>query len=329
MKNLLRRRLSMAIATALLSMASPTLALASEKFPSRAVTFVVPYAPGGPADVFTRALSQELEKLWRVPVVVDNKPGAAEVVGAQRVIASAPDGHTVFVGGALAFTLNRLTFDKLPYDPDKLLPISRLVHFNLALVVRGDTAAANLNEFVALSRRGQRLHFGSAGGQGGQVHMAYLDLTHDTGMALDFIPYNGLAPVMQDLLGGRVDTTLAGVAPSRPHLESGRMRALAVGGSARSKLMPDVPTFRELGYPNVNASFYSALAVPAGTPAGVVDRLVLDVRAVLQSPEFAQRHLEPAAAELVADSPAEFAAYLARERTHLAARLQSAQRARP
>lgn len=324
MRNILRGLRPLAVLWSLLATMAPGLAGAAPHFPSKPVTFVVPYAPGGPADVFTRALSRELEAKWGVRVLVENKPGSSEVIGAQRVIASAPDGHTIFVGGALAYTLNRLTFDKMPYDPDKLLPISRLVSFNLTLVTRGETPAQNLKEFVKLSQQNKEMAFASAGGQGGQVHVAYMDLLHDTGAVLKFIPYNGFAPVLQDLLGGRVDATLAGVAVIKPHLDTGRAKALAVGGASRAKLMPSVPTFRELGYPDINASFYCGLAVPAGTPVDVIETIVRDARSVMQSPDFAQRHLDPAAAEMVADSPAEFAAYLAREREHQAGRLRNA-----
>lgn len=290
------------------------LSKAGETFPSKPVTLIVPFAPGGTLDVFSRNLGQALSKSWGQSVIVENKPGSSEMLGVQRLLSAPPDGHTILVAGALSFTLNQLTFEELSYDPDKLEPVTRMFNVNLAWIVPEENAPDSFSDFVEQSKQKGNFMFGSAGGVGGQLHLAYLDVVSESGAVLDFVPYNGIAPTLQDLLGGRVNAVLAGVAPPvGAHIESGRVKALAVGGQSRSKRFPDIPTFREIGYPQVNASFYTGLAVPSGTPKAIVERIAADVRTVLMDPEFAQLNLDPHGIEVIADTPNEFATYLVKD----------------
>jgi tripartite-type tricarboxylate transporter receptor subunit TctC len=320
------RRLVMACALqSVLCAPAGALARSPEKFPSKRVTLIVPFAAGGTLDVLARHLGRELEAKWAVPVIVENRPGASEVRGVQQLLAAPADGHTLLVAGALSFTLNRLSFEQPPYDADKLRPVTRMFNMNLGLLVPGDSPYKSFADFVAASRRDQPLLFGSAGGKGGQVHMAFLDVVAESGARLDFVPYNGTAPALQDLIGRRVDAMLAGVAPPiGPHLQNGTLKGLAIGGSVRSRSYPAIPTFRELGYAHLSTAFYTALAVPTGTPEAVVEQIADDVRAILQQPQFVQERLEPHGIEVVADRPAEFAAFLAKDLEIKRERLRSA-----
>lgn len=315
------KRLAGALAATVLSAS----ALAQQAFPSKPVTLVVPFAAGGTLDVFARKLGQSLSAKWGQTVLVENKPGSSEVIGVQRLLSSAPDGHTIMLAGALSFTLNQMTFDKPAYDPADLQPVTRMFNINLAFVVPAQGSPASFKEMVEQSKEKGNLMFGSAGGVGGQLHLAYMSVVNESGAKFDFVPYNGIAPTMQDMLGGRVHAMLANVAPPiGPQLEAGTVKALAFGGQTRSKKFPDVPTFRELGYPDVNAAFYTGLAVPKGTPMPVVEQIAADVRSVLMDPAFARENLEPNGIEVVADTPAEFAAYLAKDTEVKRAQLKQA-----
>lgn len=298
-------------------------AVHAQAFPSKPVTFVVPYPAGGPIDAVARAMGQKLSERWKQTVIIDNRPGGSEVIASQVVRVAVPDGHTILVAGDPALSINQFTFKKLAYDPvHDFTPVTRLVTFNMALVVPATLPVGNLKEFVAYAKsKPGTLSFGSAG-QGGPVHFSYTDLASTTGIDMTFVPYTGLAPIIQDMLGGRIDATFGALSVLHPHITAGKLKALAVGGKTRSKLLPDVPTFDELGYKGIDASFYIGLAVPSKTPADVVTKIANDVREVITTPEFISKNIDLFALEVSADGPSGFAEFLVANRKHQAQRVK-------
>lgn len=284
----------------------------ADTFPSRTVTLVVPYTAGGPIDVIARGMAPRLSQIWKQTVIVENRPGANEAIAAQAVSTAPPDGHTILVSTEAGLTVNPLIFKKLAYNPENdFTPVIRLVNFNMALVVSAKTPAANLKEFLEYAKRKDgALTFGSAG-QGSPVHFAYIDLVGTTGLNMIFVPYPGLAPIVPEILAGRIDSTIGSLSVLQPHVAAGGMRALAIGGSRRSSLLPDTPTFAELGFKGIDATFFIGLVVPAKTPSATVDKIAADVRSVVSTPEFVAKNLEPFALDLVADDPRSFKEFLA------------------
>lgn len=296
----------------------------ADTFPSKPVTLVVPYPPGGPIDAIARAVAIKLGERWKQSVNVDNRPGGSEVIASQLVINSRPDGYTILVAGDPAVAVNQFTFKNLPYDPERdFAPVIRMVNFNMAFVVPSSNPVSSMIEFLTYSKgRPGALAFGSAG-QGGPVHFAYTDLKTAAGVDLNFIPYPGLAPIITDMLGGRIDATFGAVATVQPYVSSGKLKALAIGGQRRSKILPDVPTLEELGLKDVIASFYIGLVVPSKTPADVVSFIAREVREVMTTPEFIAKTIDPFAVELVADDPASFKTFLVANRKLQAARVKA------
>jgi len=302
---------------ALALVAGGVLAHAQDAFPTRAVTLLVPYPPGGAVDAFARALADGLKAEWKQPVVIDNRPGANEVVGASALAKARPDGYTLMVSTEAASILNPLLFRKLPYDPDKeLAPVSILVKAPLVLAVPAASPANSLKEFIEMARlRGAAnpVRYGSAGA-GGTGHLPFIQLAADHQLNLIHAPYRGAGPLLQDLLGGHVEAGLLGSAVAEPHIKAGKLKGLAVTADKRLASLPTVPTYQEQGIPDINATFIVALSAPAGTPPGVVAAVAQAARAVLHGAEFRTRTLDPFGFVPVGSDPASFADTIRKER---------------
>ena len=303
--------------------ASVTPAVA-DVFPSKPVTLVVPYPPGGPIDVIARNVAIRLGEKWKQSVNVDNRPGGSEVIASQHVAGSRPDGYTILVAGDPSVSVNQFTFKKLPYDPERdFTPVIRMVSFNMAFVVPSTAPVSTMKEFITYAKsKPGALAFGSSG-QGGPVHFSYTDLKSVTGVDLNFAPYPGLAPIINDMLGGRIDATFGAVGVVEPYVKAGKLKALAMGGAHRSKALPDVPTFDELGLKGIDATFFIGLVVPAKTPSDVVATIARDVREVMRAPDFVARTIDQYALDLVADDPVSFKNFLVANRVTQAARVKA------
>ena len=274
-------------------------------FPRRPVRIVVPYPAGGATDVLARAIAEPLGKQWQRPIVVENKPGASGMIGADAVVKAPPDGHT------LLLTLTGVVqvpsqYAKPPFDPLKdLAPVSELATTHLVVTGNADMPAS-LAGFVAEARR--RPHHYSYGtyGTGSGAHLYMEVFTAAAGLDMIHVPYKGEAPLFNDLLGKQV--SLATVSPMalRQHLASGKVRPLAVTGSTRSPLLPDVPTFAEQGFAGLDGPGWFGLFAPAGTPAAIVDRVSADVNAVLAGPDI-RRRMDELGVLVKGTRPAEFA----------------------
>ena len=299
---------------ALLLVLAPWLAH-GQSYPSKPVRVVVPYTAGGPADLLVRGLGEKLTAIWGQQIIVENKPGANEIIAAQDIAKSPPDGYNYLLASDAVFSLNGYLYSKLPYDPVKdFAPVSRLVNANLMLVARPDFPAGTVRELVDHAKKNPgKLNYGSVGA-GGVNHLAMAWFNTLNGLDMQHVPYKGLVQGLQDIMTSRLDVMFAVIGGAAPHLKAGKMKGLAVSGQSRNSLIPDVPTFKEAGFPSFDASFYFGLAAPAGTPREIVARMAEDAGKVVRTAEFKERFLVNLGFEAVGDSPAEFAAFLKQDR---------------
>jgi tripartite-type tricarboxylate transporter receptor subunit TctC len=265
------------------------IAVAQDAFPSRPITIVAPFPPGGVADLTARPVAAAMEKVLKNPVGVVNKTGAAGAVGMQFVATSKPDGYTLLL--ALSSISIIPEADKLfgrppAFTVDQFAPIALISADPTILVVRAESPWKTARDFIedARNRPGQ-ISFSSSGVYG-TLHMAMELLQHATGIKLRHVPYAGAGPALTAILGGHVDALASGPAVVLPHIKSGKLRALAGWGDKRVAAMPDVPTFKELGYPDAEFYIWAGLFAPRGTPEPILQKLRDAVRAAVADPEF-------------------------------------------
>lgn len=298
------------------------LALADTAYPSRAVRLVVPYAAGGPVDSLGRALAAALSQAWGQQVFVDNRPGANEIIGATHVARSPADGHTLMLATDPTLSLNPYLYQRLSYDPVRqLVPVTRVAVSHMALVVPVSLPAATVGEFVAhVKAHPNQLSYGSSG-VGNGTHLSFAQFTRDNGLEMTHVPYKGLAPTLQDLLGGNLHAAVGAVSVIEPFLREGRLKVLGVSGPRRAGILPQVPTFTEAGYPGFEASFYYGIVAPAGLDARIRQQIAADVKKIASQPDFRAAHLDRFALDSVLDSPAGFEAFLVKDRAAARARI--------
>ncbi|MCC7483987.1 MAG: tripartite tricarboxylate transporter substrate binding protein [Burkholderiales bacterium] len=257
----------------------------AQDYPARPVRLISPSGAGGPVDVICRVLAQGLTEALGQQVVVENRVGAAGLIGTEMVVKSPPDGYTLLFGfsGPLAIVPN--LNPNTPYDPVRdLAPIAKVAEAQYVLLVHPSVPARNVRELVVLAKaQPARMHF-SSGGVGVGIHMAGELFKVAAGIDIVHVAYKGAAPAMTALIAGEVDMMFNGLPPTFPHIKSGRVRALAVGGEKRSPLLPDVPTVSESGLNFKTGGWYAVLA-PRGTPPAVVSRLNEAVTRALASPQ--------------------------------------------
>lgn len=309
------------LAATLMTLALPALA---QGWPAKPVRIVVPYTAGGPADLLVRGMGQKLSEAWKQQIVVENKPGANEIIAAQDVAKAAPDGYSWLIASDAVFALNPYLYSKLPYDPVKdFAPVSRAVNANLMLVVRPDFPADSVKQLVAYAKQNPgKLNYGSVGA-GGVNHLAYAWFNTVQGLRMQHVPYKGLVQGLQDIMTARLDTMFAVIGGAAPHLRAGKMKGLAVSGKSRNALIPEVPTFAEAGYPEFDASFYFGFAAPAGTPRETLEKFAADTSRILNTAEFREKFLNNLGFEPVGDTPAQFAAFLERDRALAAKKVKA------
>lgn len=282
----LNRRMTLVLAvTALAPLASVAQAPA---FPSKPITLVVPFPAGGPNDILARAIAERVGPALKQTIIVDNRAGATGNIGAQAVVRAAADGHTLLLTLDTAITANPELYGKrMGYDPDKdLKPVTTLGRFSQMLVVNPTSKIADYKQFVEAARKD--LNYASAG-NASPGHLTMESLQSLIGGRLNHIPYRGNAPAVTDLLGGQVPAGFVATPSVAQHLASGRLTALAVSGSKRSKLAPSVPTVTELGVPAATAEFGYVLMVPAATPEPVVQLLNAEFRKAIADPAVVTR----------------------------------------
>jgi len=283
-------------------------------WPTKPVRIVVAYPPGGGIDVMARQLADKLAPAWGQPVVVENRPGANTIVATDAVAKSAPDGHTVLMTTDATFSINPHLYAKLPFDTQRdFAPVTMLVLLHQLLVAHPSLPANSLDELIRLAKaKPGSINYASYG-SGSQPHLAGEMLKNKAGIDLVHVPYKGISLAVPAVMAGEVQLTFAGIATSTPPLRSGRIKAIAIGGPTRSPLYPQVPTFTELGYPEVETHAWFGLFLPAGSPKEAVSRIVLDVKRILDEPDFRQKQLIDKGYDVVGSSPDEFAAYIKKD----------------
>jgi tripartite-type tricarboxylate transporter receptor subunit TctC len=293
-------------------LASPVFA---QTYPSKPIRVVVPYTAGGPADLLVRGLGQKLNDLWGQQIIVENKPGANEIIAAQDVAKSPADGYNYLLASDAVFSLNSYLYSKLPYDPVKdLAPVSKMVNANLMLVARPDFPASSVRELIDYAKKNPgKLNYGSVGA-GGVNHLAMAWFNTENGLDMQHVAYKGLVQGLQDVMTSRLDVMFAVIGGAAPHLKAGKIKGLAVSGKARNALIPEVPTFTEAGYPNLDASFYFGLAAPAGTPREMLAKFATESAKIVNTTEFKEKFLNNLGFEPVGDTPEQFAAFLRQDR---------------
>ncbi len=256
---------------------------AAAQYPARAIKFIVPFPPGGGVDIVARALGEKLSPRLGQPVVIDNKPGAGTTIGTDAAAKSAPDGYTFLVSGIGSQAIVHLMHAKLSFDIRRdLAPVSRVGYGTIALVVPQASPARTVQELVAIARaKPGQLTFASSG-TGAIIHLTTEMFSQAAAVELTHVPYKGTTQILPDLLAGRVDMALDSVPAYLPHLESGKLRALAVASAQRSALLPELPTMAEAGFPGVVSATDYAVYAPAGTPKEIVALLNREINAVLQ-----------------------------------------------
>lgn len=285
----------------------------AQSYPTRTITLTVTAAAGGVTDVVARALGQRLAQAWGQQVVIENKGGAAHVVGAQSVAKAAPDGYSLLVAEAGTFTINPTLYGngKLPYDEEKdFIPITGIVRINQALLGHPSLPANDVRELIELARKTPgELTYGTAG-IGSAPHMNMVLFESMAGVKLVPVHYRGAAPALTDVIAGHVNLMSVSVSLALPPFRTGQIKIFGIGSAKRLPLAPDVPTVAENGLPGYEATTWFGLFATAGTPQPIVTKINAEVAEILADPQFREKFLAPQMFEPMASSPEEFADYI-------------------
>lgn len=266
----------------------PALA-AAQQYPAKPIRWILGYPPGGGTEFIARNVANTLSTYLGQPIVIENRPGAAAILGAEAAARSAPDGYTLFMADNGTFVFHTGIYKKLPYDPVKdFIPIGMIVKGYMLLLTSPD-GAKSLQDLVAAAKAQPGRLNNASNGSGTAHHLAMELLKQRAGIDVVNVPYKGTAAVMQEVMSGRVAMGFADLSAARGQLQSGKVRALAVASKKRLPQLPDVPTFEESGYPDFEVAFWQGLAVPAGTPREIVSRLSAELARTLATPEVRQR----------------------------------------
>lgn len=288
------------------------LAAAQQTYPNKPVRIVVPYPPGGTADIVARTIAEKLGRTWGQSVIVENRAGAGGTIGVDAVVKSAPDGHTMVLGVTGPLTIVPSINPQLAYDPLRdLEPITLVAAVPSIVAVHPSVAAHDLRELIALAKsQPGRLSFASAG-TGTSVHIAGELLKSMAGIDILHVPYKGGAPALNDLMGGQVSMIIENMPQLLPQVRAGKIRALAVTTRQRSAALPDLPAVAEI-LPGYEATTWFGLLAPAGTPQDIVRKVQADVARAATLPDVRER-LAGLGAEVIASTPDAFAAHLRSE----------------
>jgi len=294
-----------------------TAAAHAQSYPTRTITLTVTAAAGGVTDVVARALGQRLAEAWGQQVVIENKGGAAHVVGAQSVAKAAPDGYSLLVAEAGTFTINPTLYGngKLPYDEEKdFIPITGIVRINQALLGHPSLPANDVRELIELAHKTPgELTYGTAG-IGSAPHMNMVLFESMAGVKLVPVHYRGAAPALTDVIAGHVKLMSVSVSLALPPFRTGQIKIFGIGSGKRLPLAPDIPTVAESGLPGYEATTWFGLFATAGTPPAIVTKINAEVAKILADPQFREKFLAPQMFEPMASSPEEFADYIKAQR---------------
>ncbi|MGN6571319.1 MAG: Bug family tripartite tricarboxylate transporter substrate binding protein [Pseudolabrys sp.] len=269
---------------AMLAFSAP--AAASDTYPSRPVKIIVPFGAGGPTDLFTRAVAEELGRSLHQPFVLENRPGAGTTIGTEVAAKAAPDGYTLLMVSGTQ-TVNETLYGHKPYHlMADLIPVAPLIESDLVLVVHPSVPAKNLDDLIAFAKANPgKLNFGSSG-PGSNYHMAAELLKNLTGIDIVHVPYRGSTGMRTDIVSGQIQMLFDSVPTMAPMIKEGMVRALGTSGHERSPILPDVPTIAEAGVPGFQATLWVGFMAPAGTPQPVVDLLNREISKIVERPDI-------------------------------------------
>jgi tripartite-type tricarboxylate transporter receptor subunit TctC len=290
----------------------------AQTYPDKPVRLIVPLSAGSAVDTLARIPAQKLSEMWGQQIVVDNRVGANGIIGTEAAAKAPPDGYTLVLTNDAALATSPALYPKLPYDPLRdFAPITLAASIPVILVVHSSFPAMTLTQLIqeAKSRPGQ-IHYASAG-NGSAQHVPMEMLKQAAGIDLVHVPYKGLAPALNDVVGGQVPLMFAGMSGALPHVKTGRIRALAVGSAKRSSAMPDLPTVSEAGVPGFDYAAWAGFLAPAGTPPAIIEKLNADLTKVLGLPEVREK-LTALGFEISPGRPAELGEMIRREMAKVA-----------
>ena len=299
-----------ALACMALALFSP--AKAQQEYPDRVVRVIVPFGAGGPTDVFTRVLAEELRKSLKQAFIMENRPGAGTVIGTDAAAKSSPDGYTLLMISATQ-TVNETLFANKPYQLMRdFVPVAMLFRSELVMVVHPTVPANNVKEFIALAKsKPGELNYASSG-PGSNYHMAGELFKNLTGTDILHVPYRGSAGARNDILGGQVQMMFDSVPTMAPLVQAGKVKALGTSGRTRSVALPEVPTLSEAGVPGYEATIWIGMMAPVGTPQPIVDLLNREINAILSRPDI-KESWEKQDAKPDPMTPAQFGAHIEAE----------------
>ena len=295
---------ALALAAALLV---PALAQA-QAWPTKPVKFVMPSPPASSPDRYTRLLAEKLTQKWGVPVVVENKPGATAMIGTEYVAKQPADGYTL-LSTFTSFVQAPILFPNAPYDPEKdFAPLTQTILAEVIMEVRADSPYKTYADLIAAAKAGAKLSYGSFG-NGSSFHIYGETVKRSAGIQMTHVPYKGEALILNDLLGGQIDVGFNSIGTALPQIKAGKVRPMAIVSATRSKALPDVPAFPELGVPKLNGGAWFGFFAPAGTPKAVVEKISADVNFFLLQPEM-QKWLRDQGLEPTGMTPGEFTQFI-------------------
>jgi tripartite-type tricarboxylate transporter receptor subunit TctC len=282
----------------------------AQSFPSKSITIIVPYSPGGTTDLLARVLGKHLSDVWKQPVIVENKPGANGMLGSSIVAKAAPDGYTIGIASPGSHAANGSLYPKISYDTiNDFSPVTLAVSAPLLLVAHPSLNVKNVKEVIALakSKPGQ-INYAS-GGSGSSQHLAMELFNHSAGLKMTHVSYKGSAASYLDLVSGRVTLEFDALPSAMPHVKAGKLLPLAVASATRVPFLPDVPTVAESGLPGYEASSWYGLVAPANVPKDIVAKLNAEIVRGLKKPEIAET-LNKAGVIVVGSTPEQFAKHI-------------------
>lgn len=301
------RRTIIGAAAAILGCAATGTVLAADNYPSKPVRLVIPFAPGGSTDLVGRMIAEYVGRELGQTVVVENKGGAGGALGAEYIARAEPDGYTIGMATVSTHGSNPAIHTNLKYDPIKdFAPVSNVMGIPSVFAVHPSVPAKDMKEFIALAKAAPEKYSFASPGVASLGHANIENFMMLSGIRLLHVPYRGAGPALNDALAGQVDAITDNLSSTLPHLKEGRLRPLAVLGAERSDVLPDVPTYAELGFPEMGTGGWFGIVAPAGTPPQVVQRLNDAVRKATADPTFQKRAAE-AGGTLMVNSPDEFA----------------------
>ena len=285
---------------------------AAQDYPNRTIRVIVPFGAGGPTDMFTRVLGEELRKALGQPVVMENRPGAGSIIGTTEVAKAAPDGYTLLMISATQTTVETLNPNKSYRLMRDLVPVAAVMNSELVLVVPQRSPVNSLKELIALAKaKPGTLNYGSSG-PGSNYHMAGELIKNLAGLEMVHVPYKGSTGARADILSGQIDMMFDSVPTMAPTIEEGRVKALGTSGKTRSPVLPNVPTIAEAGIPHYNATIWIGVMAPAGTPKPIVDLLNREINKILSRPDIQESWRRQGTNTMVM-TPEEFGRYIEAE----------------